>query len=263
MQKMGDAIAVWLKYQEYRGFTAATIRRRAWTLSRWQAHLNGRAGNNTWDVEDFLSQWSKAATRHAALCDLRSFYKYSVKRGLVDHDPTTMVDTPRRPKRRPTPITAADVNRLLDSTVAPRRTMIALAALAGLRVSEVAALETSNVNLRDGVLTVRNGKGSKDRHVPIAPRLAGELAGWPPGRYFPGLKGNDVSYRIRTELRRLGIPGRPHDLRASFCTELARVSGGNLVLVAELAGHESVQTSQGYVLYSQDASALVAAMFAA
>ena len=264
VKPMTEAVGLWIKHQQYRGFTAATVKRRTGTMGRWVAHAPSDVGNrNLEDVESFLCQWQNSATKRAVLGDLRSFYKYAVQRGYVLADPTAIVESPRRPKRRPTPISAANVHTLLASTEAPRRTMIALAALAGLRVSEVAALETAHVNLRDGVLTVRNGKGGKDRHIPIAPRLAGELAGWAPGRYFGALTGSDVSYRIRREMRRLGIPGRPHDLRASFGTELARISGGNLVLVAELMGHESVQTTQAYVSYSQDASALVAAMYAA
>jgi integrase/recombinase XerD len=264
MQQGNEVIDLWLKHQEYRGFSAATIRRRTWTMGQWVAHAPSHVGNrNLSDVEQFVVRWTNSATRRAILGDLRSFYRFGFQRGYLPHDPTALAETPRRPKRRPTPISAENIQRLLADTAPPRRTMIALAALAGLRVSEVAALETAHVNLRDGVLTVRNGKGGKDRHVPISSRLAGELSGWPQGRYFPGLEAEKVSYAIRRELRRLGIPGRPHDLRASFCTELARISGGNLVLVAELVGHESVHTTQGYVDYPQNAAALVNAMFAA
>lgn len=255
-------VTAWLLHQAYRGHSEMTIKRRRWTFNHWLAHCDEVEEHNPEGVESFLMRWSSPSTRRAVLSDLRAFYRWAVPRGYVGSDPTSLVDTPKRSKRRPTPISGAHVNLLLANTEPPRRTMIALGALAGLRVSEIAALETTHVNLRDNVLTVRGGKGGKDRHVPISPRLAGELAGWLPGRYFPGLKGNDVSYRIRTELRRLEVPGRPHDLRAAFCTELYRVSK-DLMLVAQVAGHESVQTTQDYVEVSSDAGAFVSQLFAA
>lgn len=264
---MGDdasMVEAWLTHQRYRGFSPKTIKRRLFSIRAWRAATDSALGfRNPQDVEHFLSRWPHSGTRRSILNDLRSFYRFATDRGLIDCDPTLKVETPRQRKRRPTPVRADQVRLLLASTVPPRRTMVALQALAGLRVSEVAAMTGGAIDLEAGVLAIRNGKWGKDRFVPIGPRLRAELQHVQPGPLFPGLSPDAVSFRVKSEMRRLGIPGRPHDLRAAFATELARITGGNLVLVAELLGHENVSTTQAYVAYSQDAAAYVAQLFAA
>lgn len=259
-----ETAEAWFTHQRYKGYSPKTIKRRRFTMRQWDSATQGAWDNRTpQHVEHFLLQWPQPGTRRAILGDLRSFYRFAVQRGYLEVDPTLTVETPRQRRRRPSPVRPDQVRLLLAHTVPPRRTMVALAALAGLRVSEVAAMSADQIDLDGGTLAVRDGKWRKDRFIPIGPRLRRELEGWPPGLLFPGVSPDGVSYRIKSEMRRLGVPGRPHDLRAGFATELARVSGGNLVLVAAMLGHESVQTTQAYVSYSQDASALVAAMYAA
>ena len=166
------------------------------------------------------------------------------------------------PRRAATPIPADDVRRLL-ATVTRRRDQlcIMLAAYAGLRISEIAALRGEDVDLTNRLLVVRAGKGGSDGIIPLAAELAEELADWPArGRLIP-ISGPAVGERIRLLLRAAGIPGRPHDLRHSFGTQAAQRSNGNLVLVAKLMRHVQVATTQRYVSWHTTGHEIVTGLY--
>lgn len=142
--------------------------------------------------------------------------------------------------------------------------MILLGALAGLRVSEIAALDASEVQCErtPPILIVRQGKGAKDRVVPLHPVLRDRLAHLPPGFVFANRQGGHVqaqtvSRRIAEAFCRVGIETTAHCLRHSFGTELAREAGGDLLSVASVMGHASTATTMGYVAWSPDAAGAV------
>ena len=251
-------------HQRVRGFSERTVARREWSLGKWIDFLDREqvgprpTGEH---VELFLAQWPAPSSRYGVRSDLRQFYRYAIMRDLLDYDPTTKTEPPRLPKRAPTPLSAYHLSLLLSRATGPTRTMVLLGVFAGLRVSEIAALRGSDVRMSESCLVVRQGKGGKDRVVPLAPRLAIELASYGPGRLFPGVDGQGVSWRIRRLLRRLGIEARPHDLRHTFATEAARVADGNLLAVASLLGHSSVLTTQRYVQWVPQNQSIVTAMF--
>lgn len=265
MERAGELINEWCAHQRVRGFSEQTIRRRRWAVSEWTKHVGGDlTAGSTLEVERFLARWPAAATRHAALSDVRQLYKWALARELlVCPDPTAFVPSVRKAHRVPTPIPSDDVRRLIEQSDETVRTMVMLGAMAGLRVMEIAAFRGSDVNMVGRTIVVREGKGKKDRVVPMSHQLSMALQPTPTGHYFPGLTPAAVSQRIRRQLRRSGIDGRPHDLRASFGTELARLSGGNLVLVAKLMGHESMETTKRYVGWMPEGADLVAQLFAA
>ncbi len=260
-------------HQAMRGFSANTLKRRRWTLSVFAVAVSehGRTlGTATLDdVERFLGVRRSAQTRRSLLGDLRAFYKWASQRGHVDGDPTEILDMPRVPKRAPRPLSRTDLDRALSAcnlttvTGNSLRVAIMLGAYAGLRVSEIAALRWVDVDTDRGVIAVRNGKGGKDRFVPLATDLADALAVLDrrgDGRVI-GTSGANVSQRIRKFFQRLGIDHRPHDLRVTFGTEACTASGGNVVVAAQLLGHTSIQTTMRYIGWTPDATEVVAAMF--
>lgn len=236
------------RHQHARGFAPSTRKRRRWTLCQLAGYLDpgGFETLTPFGLEEFLLRWESPATRHSLCCDVHMFYRWAVRVGVLEHDPTVGVERPKVPRRSPTPIRPEDVRRLIAVAVGDTRTMILLAAYAGLRVSEIARLCGRDVHLGDGLFVVRQGKGGKDRTEPIAAELVVVLSVVPAGRLFPGLSGDGVSRCIRVVLRECGIDARPHDLRASFGTQVARRVNGNVVLLARLMGHESVATAQAY-----------------
>lgn len=244
-----EMVEGFLANQAMRGMSERTIRRRRWTLTAFADDVAPRsiAAATTSDVERFLSARAAPATRRALLGDLRAFYRWGQSRNLIGRDPTAPIETPRVPKRLPTPLTRDELSRAWDAAGWDLRVLIALGAGAGLRVSEMAALHTNDLDLEGRVLVVRNGKGGKDRTVPMNHGLVDVLRHCAPGPVTQYTNGGSISNRIRAHFRPLGIHKRAHDLRATFATEAARVSGGDMVLVAQLMGHESMATTQRYV----------------
>lgn len=244
-----ELVRAFLAGQVMRGLSPATIERRTWTLVAFMTSIQPRRAGEatTTDVEQFLACRRAPATRRALLGDLRAFYRWAGARGLVDGDPTTVVESPKVPKGLPTPLTRSELTVAWETAGWEMRMIIALGASAGLRVSEIAAIRGVDIDCTTRVVTVRNGKGGKDRMIPMSHHLVEMFSHVGPGPVFKATSGETISAKVRAHFRACGIEKRPHSLRSTFCTEVARVSGGNMVLVAQLAGHESMVTTQRYV----------------
>jgi integrase/recombinase XerD len=256
-------------YQQFRGFSPKTIKRRRWTLTHLAETIAPRPllAVDRDDVLIFLASRPAASTRYSLLSDIRQFFRWAIMNDLATVDPTAKIDPPRKPHREPTPLTSEQIHRVIAGTRSRTRLMIMLAAYAGLRVSEIAALHVDDI-AHPGRIVVRQGKGGKDRIIPLAPELAEELERWqrrgrvsPDGRLFGKATPDGVSTSIRSVFRRLGIDHRPHDLRAAFATTTAERCNGNLVLVAKLLGHASVTTTQRYVGWNPDGAGIVDALY--
>lgn len=241
-----ELVESFLANQALRGLSAATIKRRRWTLTAFVASVGRSAAATTVDVERFLAARSTAATRRALLGDLRAFYRYATTRLEVTHDPTRLVETPKVPRRLATPLTPVELRRAWDAADFQMRCIIGLGAFAGLRVSEIAALRVADLDFPNRTIMVRQGKGGRDRVVPMAQILADLLVHAGPDKVVGTERGDQVSRRVRDHFRRLGIAHRAHDLRHTFATECARLTGGNMMVVAQLLGHSSIATTQRY-----------------
>lgn len=247
-----ELVAGFSAYQRYRGFSDATILRRAWTVTHLAIHVDHRPlrAVTANDVISFLSERPTPQTRYSLLCDIRQLFRWAIRQGHADVDPTTEIELPKLPSRAATPLTVDQIRRALAAApTAGTELAILLGAFAGLRVGEIARLHTDHLAHRSRIV-VRGGKGGKDRVVPVAPELAVALArfmGTRTGRVFPRATPGSISERIRRTFRAAGITARPHDLRHSFATAAARRSNGNVVLVALLLGHADTKTTQRYI----------------
>ena len=140
------------------------------------------------------------------------------------------------------------------------RAMIEAMYGAGLRVSEVVNLRPGDIRWRDGILEVHQGKGARDRNVPVNAETLGWLQAWKerrPGRsryFFCTVQGRQISPRyIQAMVKRLAVRAglertekvTPHTLRHSYATHLLN-SGFTIREVQELLGHSSVTTTQIY-----------------
>ncbi|MGM0434058.1 MAG: site-specific tyrosine recombinase XerD [Pseudomonadota bacterium] len=220
-------------------------------------------------LSSVLSAGARSSTAARRLSCLRRFYRYLLREGLIDEDPTLRLDSPKLARRLPDTLTEADVEALLDApdTGEPielrDRAMMELLYACGLRVSELVALRLAQVNRRQGVVRLL-GKGNKERLVPMGeealewldrylqearPELAG---GAGTDALFPGGRGGHLSrqafwYRIRRYAVRAGIrkPLSPHTLRHAFATHLLN-HGADLRVVQMLLGHSDLSTTQIY-----------------
>ncbi len=244
------------RYLYGRGMSPKTIDRRRMVLRTFTTHVAplplGQV--TTTMIEEWLATKRAPRTRHAYRSDLRVFYGWATKRGVLDRNPAVDVDPIKVPRSLPRPF-GDEAQTLLQHGSRRVRRMVVLGMYCGLRCAEIAALDADDLWLgRDQpAVIVRAGKGGRDRVVPLHPDAVALLRGAPRhGPLFAGRNGQpmqakSVSGVLKRHLRRCGIDGVPHQLRHTFGTEVARASGGDMVVTAELMGHTSMSTTLGYV----------------
>lgn len=230
-----------------------------------------------------LSAGYQARSTARFLSGLRGFYRFLLREGLIEQDPTLQVELPQLGRPLPKSLSEADVEALLAAPdigepIGLRdRAMLEVLYACGLRVTELISLTLEQVNLRQGVLRVF-GKGSKERLVPLGEEAMVWVAryvrdsrpllldGKPSDVLFPSLRGEQMTrqtfwYRIKHQARVAGISKSlsPHTLRHAFATHLLN-HGANLRVVQMLLGHSDLSTTQ---IYTHVARARLQALHAA
>ena len=192
---------------------------------------------------------------------IRAFYTDLAKRGELPFNPVEGLQTPKRPTTLPKAIPSASLGPMLDALTGEEpvdvrdRAILEVLYATGLRVSELAALRTSEVG-RDDFLRVR-GKGNKERAVPLTgparraleryvrearPLMATNATG---GALWVGVRGGPLDARGIRRVVKLRLGTFPHALRHSFATHLLE-GGADLRAVQELLGHVELATTQLY-----------------
>ena len=219
------------------------------------------------------------------LSTLRSFCKYLVREELLEKNPFTMLDSPRRGRPLPQVLNVDEVNLLLQApeqfwhnakatdakirgsaefSAARDAAILEVIYSGGLRISEAIGLEAENVDLPGQSCAVK-GKGRKQRMCYLGPPavkalgnylaerqkagLADKGAG---GRIFLNQAGGPLTERsVQRDFKRylgqagLSIKYTPHALRHSFATHLLD-AGADLRIVQEMLGHSRLSTTQIY-----------------
>jgi integrase/recombinase XerC len=214
------------------------------------------------------------------LSSLRSLGAFLVRRGLREGNPAKLVSMPKRGKPLPRFLSVDEAFRLVDmpegdSAPALRdRAILELLYGAGLRVSELCALDIADVDLAQRTVRVRKGKGGKQRIAPIGERAVeatraylarrDELGGAKKERRIDvaalilNQRGGRLSTRSVAKIvdrasRMAGTRHKasPHSLRHSCATHLLD-GGADLRAIQEILGHASLQTTQRYTHVSVD-----------
>ena len=117
------------------------------------------------------------------LSGVRSFFRFLVLDGVVESDPTELLEWPSLPEHLPVVLTLEEIDRIEDSIDlskaegARNRAIIEVLFSCGLRVSELVNMKLSDLYLEDRVLLVR-GKGNKERLVPVSNKAIADLKRW-------------------------------------------------------------------------------------
>lgn len=204
------------------------------------------------------------------LSGIRSFYRFLYIEKEIDSDPSELLESPRIGRHLPEILTVAEIDAMIGSidlsTPEGHRNRAILETLysCGLRVSELCALRLSDLFLDERFIRVE-GKGSKERLVPMSEKAVGELNNWFLDRNLIRIKpGNEdyvfLSPRRGTPLSRItvfywvkelaaaaGIRKNisPHTFRHSFATHLLE-GGANLRVIQAMLGHENIATTEIY-----------------
>ncbi len=224
-------------------------------------------------LEDFFSNLHDAGihprSQARILSGIRSFYNFLIVSGIIQEDPTEKIDNPKLGLHLPEVLSIQEVDAIIsgvDLSVAEghrNRAMLETLYSCGLRVSELVDLKISHCYFKDEYILVE-GKGSKQRLVPISEKAIKEIEFWMLDRSMLDVKKGNEDYvflnRYGRKLTRsmvfrivklqAGIAGinkniSPHTFRHSFATHLLE-GGANLRVIQQMLGHESIQTTEIY-----------------
>ena len=203
------------------------------------------------------------------LSGIRTFFHFLLIEDYIRQDPSELLESPQIGKHLPDILSVEEIDNLISaidrSTREGQRNCAILETLysCGLRVSELCNLKISDLYLNDGFIKVE-GKGSKQRLVPISPRAIEEIKNYfitrNEGLIKPGYEdflfiskfGKNISrimvFHIIKELAdKIGLKKSisPHTFRHSFATHLLE-GGANLRAIQSMLGHESIGTTEIY-----------------
>ena len=274
-----EEFIAYLRYE--RDYSELTVVSYSSSLKAFGLYYKSLDEELTWNTvtSDIVRSWIVAlldgGLAPAGVCPklsaVKSFFRFLLKRGLVDVNPAYGVLAPKKGKPLPYFVSENDMNRLLDDLEFPAtyegelsKTLVTMLYATGMRASELIGLDLSDVDLRNSTVSVV-GKRKKQRLIPMVPELVTALERYLVHRekvqngksetqafFVLEKSGRRISYAklrklVRDTLANVTMQSKrsPHVLRHSFATSLLNNSA-DLQSVKELLGHEKLQTTAIY-----------------
>ncbi|WP_195208997.1 MULTISPECIES: site-specific tyrosine recombinase XerD [Bacteroides] len=200
---------------------------------------------------------------------IKSFFHFLVMADYREDDPSELLEGPKIGFKLPEVLTVEEIDTIISTVDMSKkegqrnRAILETLYSCGLRVSELCNLKLSELYFDEGFIKVE-GKGSKQRLVPISPRAIKEIKYWLLDRNLGKIKkgfedyvflarwGNSISrimvfHLIKELAEKAGITKNisPHTFRHSFATHLLE-GGANLRAIQCMLGHESIATTEIY-----------------
>jgi site-specific recombinase XerD len=238
------------RFEEFLGLELADASQES--IRRWVDHLRSQAVGA-----------SRLGQHYAAL-------KFLYARTLGQPDKVAWITIPKAKAHLPSILGRPEIQRLLDGfTTAKYRMFFTLIYATGLRITEASLLETRDIDSMQKVIHVRNGKGGKERMVPMDGKLYGLLRTYykheqPPKPWlFASKSGNPIcpetarrALLCAAAASGIGKIVGPHMLRHAFATHLLE-NGENLRRIQVVLGHGSIRSTQ---IYTQVSPSQIAAI---
>jgi integrase/recombinase XerC len=280
---MEEALADFLRHLALeKNASAHTVKSYREDLTQALSFFKGRLGGTAPRAEQVSTRVLRAylawlheegysrSTIARRLAAVRTWLRYLCRAGVLHSSPADGLRGPRQDKKLPHFLSREDVGRLLEAPPADTplgvrdRALLETLYSAGLRVSELTGLDLPDVDLDDGLATVR-GKGKRERLALLGPQAVAAVREWLPQRevlagpragrqpaLFLNKNGTRLSSRsvgrlLEKYLAQASLDPRtsPHTLRHSFATHLLD-AGADIRSVQELLGHRSLGTTQIY-----------------
>lgn len=274
-----EEFIAYLRYE--RDYSELTVVSYSSSLKAFELYYKSLDEELAWNTvtSDIIRSWIVAlldgGLAPAGVCPklsaVKSFFRFLLKRGLVDVNPAYGVLAPKKGKPLPYFVSENDMNRLLDDLEFPAtyegelsKTLVTMLYATGMRASELIGLDLSDVDLRNSTVSVV-GKRKKQRLIPMVPELVTALERYLMHRekvqngksetqafFVLEKSGRRITYAklrklVRDTLANVTMQSKrsPHVLRHSFATSLLNNSA-DLQSVKELLGHEKLQTTAIY-----------------
>ena len=273
---MKDLFLDYLKLE--RNYSPATVKHYRDDLKEFERFFQELDLQLSWETidSDIVRRWMEAmmdrgnvaSSVNRRLSALRSFYRYALRRNLVEKDPVHGIQGPKRKRPLPQFLKEAEMDRLLDENMwtdcykdVLARTIIVTFYETGIRISELIGLNDKDVDYINCEIKV-TGKRDKQRIIPFGDELSETLISYQHRRnaemkceseaFFRTEKGErvtDAQVRqiVKTNLSKVSTLKKrsPHVLRHTFATAMLNHEAG-LESVKKLLGHESLSTTEIY-----------------
>jgi integrase/recombinase XerD len=254
-----DEFVLWMKHRRYGENTIKTYKDGIKTFLRFHAHKKIDKISNK-DMIDFNNQYilkkGYSSSYQNQVVNAVKLFFLKVENREIDIE---QIERPRRAKPLPKVIDKSVIQTMLSSiSNLKHKTALTIIYGCGLRRSELIALKLADIDLNRQVLSIRNGKGQKDRDLPLSEKLIRMierhlLAGKPETWLIEGqYRGRPYSAASLEKIfhKYLSIVLKKHNftlhcLRHSYATHLLD-SGVDLRFIQELLGHKSSKTTEIY-----------------
>jgi len=220
---------------------------------------------------EWINEFGLSARSQSRLISgIKSFYKFLFIEGIINTDPTELLETPKIGRKLPDVLTIEEIDNIIAAIDLSKpegqrnKAIIETLYSCGLRVSELINLKISNLYLNDKFIRVL-GKGNKERLVPISEKAIYEITLYADHSrtHIPIQKGFDdflflnrrgksltrvmIFTIIKDIVDKIGLKKTisPHTFRHSFASHLIE-GGADLRAVQEMLGHESIITTEIY-----------------
>lgn len=239
-----------------RGYSRRTLSAYTVCLREYLSFVSGNVSDQSL-VKTFIlekkSEGLASSTTNLYLNAVKFFYRNVLKKRL-----TVEIKYSKKPARIPVVLSREEIAEMISVIKNPKhKLLVSLAYGAGLRVSEVVSLQVMDVNFREKLLTIRNGKGGRDRITVLPEKLVHQVMqfcyGREPADYLlESERGGRLCSRTAQKVFdsaalkagvRHGVTF--HSLRHSFATHLLE-NGTDIRYVQELLGHRDIKTTQIY-----------------
>jgi site-specific recombinase XerD len=231
------------------------------TTDRLREYLYAKRLGGTWSADTFLNNYK----------GIKSFLKWCVMRKYLDVNPIVTIEKPKLSKKLPKRITSQEALRVMEYSFNMRtsyrferyrnRAVFAVMIFAGLRAKEVSNLMIGHVDMENLTIHVFEGKGGKDRVIPMATKLSYYLKeylkdskrlGKESEYFFTSLRGdgpftyNGLKKIVARVKRGTGVNFSCHKLRHTFAT-LMLEGGCDLFSLQRMMGHSDIKTTTLYL----------------
>ncbi len=265
----------YLKLQ--RNFTSNTVDAYERDLQKLLTYLEGEGIDavnvELEDLQHFAASLHDIGVTARSQCrilsGIRSFYKFLVTDGYIQDDPTELLESPQLGDHLPEVLSVEEID-MIESAIDlskweghRNKAIIEVLFSCGLRVSELTNLKLSNLYLDEEYVRLE-GKGRKERLVPISQKAIKELGYWFDDRRLMNIKKGEEDYvflnrrgahltrtmiliLVKKYAEEAGIKKTisPHTFRHSFATALLE-GGADLRVIQAMLGHESIGTTEIY-----------------
>jgi len=279
-----------LEWTQVKGFSKDTIKRRLSALRRFIVWCDERGINDPKEVtkpileryQRYLYYYRKTngeplsfGSQHVILTPIKTFFKWLTKENYLLYNPASEVELPKKPKRLPKTVLHLDeINAILNQPDVMTdegirdRALLEVLYSTGIRRMELANLTIYDVDPRRGTLMIREGKGSKDRLIPIGQRALSWIEKYQHDvrpslvtrrdehTLFLTIEGKAfrrgaLSNRIKRYIDKAGIDvqGSCHLFRHAMATHMLD-NGADIRFIQAMLGHSDLNTTQIYTQVS-------------